>query len=204
MVLKFTARLMRKPRFGDGLMSHSLRFAAILAAALLAGAGSGLAQSGQKPAAPAPAAPPQAPAQPAPSAAHVQAARELVVASGLQRSFANVIPEIMLQLYRNFSVTRPELAKDLKVTLDVQQKEFLGWGQEIIDVAASVYVAVMNEQECKDALNFFNSPIGKKYVEVQPTIFVNVAPVVEQWSNAISARMMERVRTEMKKKGHDM
>jgi hypothetical protein len=110
----------------------------------------------------------------------------------------------MVQLYRNFSVTRPELAKDLKVVLDAQQGEFLGWGKEIVDVAASVYIAVMTEQECKESLTFFNSAVGKKYVEVQPTIFVNVGPVVEQWSTAISARMLERVRAEMKKKGHEM
>jgi len=62
----------------------------------------------------------------------------------------------------------------------------------------------MSEQECKDSLAFFNSAVGKKYVEVQPTIFANVGPVVEQWSTSISARMLERVRVEMKKKGHEM
>ena len=151
-------------------MSLFLR-SAVLAVALLGSVGALQAQ------APAPSQP--APAQAAPSAGHLQAARELVVASGLQRAFANVIPDIMLQLYRNFSVTRPELAKDLKATLDAQQNEFLGWGQEIVDVAARVYVVVMTEQECKDTLAFFNSAVGKKYVEVQPTIFANVGPVVE-------------------------
>jgi uncharacterized protein len=181
------------------MMSMSFR-SAVLAVLLLGSTSALYAQTAQKPA-PAPA--PQA-AQPAPSASHLQAARELVVASGLQRAFANVIPDIMLQLYRNFSVTRPEIAKDLKATLDAQQNEFIGWGQEIVEVAARVYVAVMSEQECKDSLAFFNSAVGKKYVEVQPTIFANVGPVVEQWSTSISARMLERVRVEMKKKGHEM
>lgn len=180
------------------MMSLSLR-SAVVAVALLGGMNTLHAQSAQKPA-PAP----QATPAPAPSASHLQAARELVVASGLQRAFSNVIPEIMGQLYRNFSVTRPELAKDLKATLDAQQNEFMGWGQEIVDVAARVYVVVMTEQECKDALAFFNSAVGKKYVESQPTIFANVGPVVEQWSTTVSARMLERVRAEMKKKGHEM
>ncbi len=167
-------------------MSLSLR-SVVVAIAFVATVTVAAAQTAQKPAA----------------LSHLEAARELVVSSGLKRSFSNVIPDLMVQLYRNFSVTRPELAKDLKAVIEGNQDEFFAWDHEIVDVAANVYVLVMNEQEIKDATAFFKSPIGKKFVEVQPTIFVNVGPVIDQWSKAISARMLERVRVEMKKKGHD-
>ena len=168
-------------------MSVSLR-SVVVALAFVASVTVASAQTAQKPSA---------------TPSHLQAARELVVTSGLQRSFSNIIPDLMVQLYRNFSVTRPELAKDLKAVVEGNQDEFLAWDQEIIDVAANVYVQLMSEQECKDAVAFFKSPIGKKFVEVQPTIFLNVGPVVDQWSKSVSARMLERVRVEMKKKGHD-
>ncbi len=174
-------------------MSKSLAYAAVLALSLVA--------------APAFA---QAPAAPAPTAAatvsasHFAVARELVMASGLSRSFAGVIPEMIVKMNQTYAVSRPDLSKDLRATLESLQAEFNGWSGEIVDIAARVYTAVMTEQECKEALALFQTAAGKKYVEVQPTIFVNVAPVVEQWSKAMSARMLNRVREEMKKKGHDM
>ena len=69
------------------------------------------------------AAPAVAPAAAPPTASpsHLAAARELVVASGLSRAFGGIIPDLMVKINMNFGQTRPELAKDLKATLDQLQ-----------------------------------------------------------------------------------
>ena len=144
------------------------------------------------------------PAPAGPTAAHLAAARHLVVASGLSRAFAGVVPELMGKLNANFGQTRPEIAKDLKATLDALQPELSLYTDEMIDFAGRVYTTTLSEQECKDALAFFNSPIGKKYVDSQPAIFGSLGPAMGDWSKSVSVRMMDRVRAEMKKKGLDL
>ncbi len=155
-------------------------------------------------AAPAPAPAPAPAALPAPAASHLAAARQLVVASGLSRAFGGVVPDMMGKMYSNFSQTRPEVAKDLKTTLDAMQPELSLYTDEMINFAGLVYTTLLSEQECKDALAFFSSPVGKKFVDAQPAIFGNLGPAVGEWSKSVSVRMMERVRAEMKKKGHEL
>ena len=134
---------------------------------------------------------------------HLAAARELVVASGLSRTFAGLIPDLMLQVNGTVTRTRPELAADMKATLEGIEPEFIKLQDEMIDVASHIYSALMSEQECKDAAAFFKTPVGAKYVDVQAPLFANVSPVMEQWGRSLSARIFDRVRTEMKKKGHE-
>ena len=172
-------------------------FAAVLAGPMAAGAQTApLAADSFKPA--------PAAAPPAASASHLAAARDLVVASGLSRAYGGVIPELMVKINMNFSQTRPELATDLKATLDQLQPEFTRYSDSLLDFGARVYTTLLNEQECKDALAFFNSPIGKKYVDSQPAVFANMGPAMNDWSKAVSVQMLERVRAEMKKKGHEL
>ena len=157
-------------------------------------------------------APPQAPGAPTgktipiPNAtpSHLAAARELVAASGLAGTFMQVIPNLMGQIDMNVGGTRPELSQDLKTTLKELAPEFGKWPEEMLERAARIYTAVLTEQECKDALAFFQSPVGRKFIDVQPTVIGNLTPAIQQWTSEVSVRMMDRVREAMAKKGHQM
>jgi hypothetical protein len=133
---------------------------------------------------------------------HFAAARELVAATGLAGSFLQVIPSLMGQINSNVTATRPELIPDMKATLEQLAPEFGKLPEEMFDRAARIYTAVMTEQECKDALVFFKSPIGKKFVDVQPTVIGNINPLIQNFGKEMSQKMFDRVREEMKKKGH--
>ena len=159
-----------------------------------------------RPAAPPAAPPPQGALVPLPQAtpAHLAAARDLVISSGLRRTFVSVIPDLMRQMNGTVTRTRPELMAPMKTTLDALEKEFLGYADELVDPAARVYTALLSEQECKDAAAFFKSPTGTKYIDSQPSIFANLTPMMEAWSKQLSVKIYERTREEMKKKGHDI
>ena len=135
---------------------------------------------------------------------HLAAARELVAASGLASSFLEVIPSLMGQVNLTVTNTRPELIPDMKATLEALAPEFGKYPEDMLNTAARIYPAVMTEQECKDALAFFRTPVGKKFIDVQPTVIGNMNPIIQNWAQQVSAKMMERVREEMKKKGHQI
>ena len=139
-----------------------------------------------------------------PSASHLAAARELVVVSGMSRSFAGVLPTTMQRLTNTFTQTRPELAPDLAAVLVEIKPEFDKRTDQMIDTAAHIFVRLMTEQEVTTAVAFFKSDVGKKYVQVQPIFFNEVINAMQDWQQQMSQDMVARVREEMKKKGHDL
>lgn len=172
---------------------------AFLLAPLVAASGSRAEQA-------APNAPPgqTGPALAAPSPSHLAAARTLVVACGISRSFSIIIPQFMDQIGSSLPQTRPELRHDLNAVLTGLKPEFDKQVDEMIDVAAQIYVKQMSEQDLKSAVAFFESPAGKKYVETQPAVLTEVVTAMQGWQGKISTDMMTRVRAEMKKKGHEL
>jgi len=154
-----------------------------------------------KPAAKAPAA--AAPATAAePSPAELAEARELVVASGMTRSFNAAIPQLIKRLDATYSQTRPDLEPDLHNVLEQLRPEFEKRTDEMVDKAAHIFARLLSEQDIKAAVAFFETPAGKKYVETQPYFFDDVVNAMQNWHDKVEADLLNRLRAEMKKKGH--
>ncbi|ACB94530.1 conserved hypothetical protein [Beijerinckia indica subsp. indica ATCC 9039] len=186
----------RRPHF---LASPFLVFALVVSPLFMGGSGNAAAQQ----AAPLP--PKTAQPAPAPSTSEtgLVMARQLVVASGMSRSFAVIIPQYMDQIATALTQTRPELIRDLNdVMLDLKP-EFDKQADEMIDLAAHIYVRLLTEQDMKTALAFYQSESGRRFVETQPVFLNELLTAMQGWQSKISTDMMTRVRVEMKKKGHD-
>jgi hypothetical protein len=185
--------------------------AVLLAAALPHAAVAQQPQPAQKPAAaPAkPAAKPatpaaQAPATPAgPSASHLALAKEVMLSSGIARSFDSIIPAFGEQI-RQAAVTRPELTKDLDEVLVSLDPEMELQKQSIIDTAARIYASRLTEPELTEIAGFFRSPAGKRYVETQPQVLDSMVQAMQTWTQTVSEYVMVRVRAEMSKRGHQL
>jgi hypothetical protein len=161
----------------------------------------------QQPAAPAPSQPslPQQAGTPGAAIPPSQfaAARALVISSGMSRSFTGAVVDLSQQLVTTVTRTRPDLAADLNIVMQQLAPEFDKQSDVMIDNAARIYASAMTERDLKDLGDFFNSPVGKRYVDFEPLIITNIDQVMSQWSEQTSLGMMDRVREEMKKKGHD-
>ena len=138
-----------------------------------------------------------------PTPAALEAAHTIIVASGLTRSFDTVIPQSFGELERSIVTTRPELKDSLHATLLALLPEFSKTEQELVNNSAAVLAKRMSEQELKDTANFFLSPSGKKYVDVQPATFGEIIALAQAWRDKLSTDVLTRAREEMKKKGVD-
>ena len=149
--------------------------------------------------------PPAAPEAGAePTAAHIEAARQLIIATGISRSFQIIIPELMDQIGGTVTQTRPDLTNDLVATLGALRPEFDKQADEMIDLSARIYAHLLSEEEVRTVLAFFKSEAGNKYVNAQPLFLNELVAGIQAWQQKISVNMMTRVRQEMKKKGHDL
>lgn len=186
-------------------MSRCRPFAAltglILAAALIPQGA--LAQPAPKPGAkPAPA---QTPAAQTPtfSPGHLALAREVMLSSGIARSFDSVVPTFGQQI-KQASITRPELTKDLDEVLKALDPEMELQKQQMIESAARIYAQRLTEPELKEIAAFFRSPAGKRYVETQPQVLDEMVQAMQTWTSDLSEYVMVRVRAEMGKRGHQL
>ncbi|GJE10606.1 MULTISPECIES: DUF2059 domain-containing protein [Methylobacterium] len=184
----------------------SRRLIAALGLALLASPQAASAQA-NKPAPAKPAATPGTAAANTPgetySQSHLALAREVMLSSGIARSFDSVLPSFAEQI-RKQAVTRPELAKDLDEVLASLQPEMELQKQRMIGIAARTYATKFSETELKEIATFFRSPAGKHYVEAQPQLLDEMVQEMQDWTQDVSEYVMVRVRAEMGKRGHQM
>ena len=135
--------------------------------------------------------------------AHIEKARQLILATGISRSFEIIIPEFMDQIGNTLTQARPDLVADMNVVLTDLKPEFDRQSAEMIDQSARIYAMLLSEKEIDAILSFFNSEAGRKYVGAQPLFLNQLVSGMQAWQQKISINMMARVRAEMKKKGHD-
>jgi hypothetical protein len=142
-------------------------------------------------------------AQQQPSASHLAAARDVAVSSGMTRSFDAMSAPLLLQL-QQMNVTRPEIKADLDQVVELLRPEVEQQKQLMIDSAARTFASRMTEAELKDVANFYKSPAGVKYVQMQPAVLDEVVRDLAVWTQRVSEFIMTRAREEMGKRGHQL
>lgn len=151
-----------------------------------------------------PARAPQATGSQQPSPAHLAAARDVVMQSGISKTYDLFYPQLADNLVNSMSRTRPELRNDLIATVKALKPEFDKRDAEMVDATARYFAAAMSEQALKDTAAFFKSEAGKQYVLMQPQVIDQMMAALDVWNRRMSEDIVTRVREEMRKKGHTL
>ena len=64
--------------------------------------------------------------------------------------------------------------------------------------------AGFTEQELKDILAFYKTPLGKKLIVEEPKGVDEATKRVDDWANKFAEEVLAKMRAEMKKKGHNL
>jgi uncharacterized protein len=153
--------------------------------------------SAQQPAAPAPA------TAAIPSSSHLQAARDVVVTSGVTSAFGNIFNEFSANVKANL-VTRPEMLKELDTVLAQLKPEADKRIEDMVNVSARIFANRMSEAELKEVQAFFNSPVGRRYNSIRPQMIDEMFTQLQPWTFRTSDFLFTYTRDEMKKRGHDI
>ncbi len=136
--------------------------------------------------------------------AQIALGRDVVMLSGIHRTFNAFVPSIMQQIFNTVTPTRPEIRKDLEETLKALIPEYEKRTSEMVDHTARLFAASMAEPALKATVDFFKSDAGKAYVEMQPRVIDQMVVAVDEWNRKLTEEILARARVEMKKKGKDM
>jgi hypothetical protein len=137
-----------------------------------------------------------------PSPAALLTAGEIVTATGAMALFTPLIPGVVEQAKNLFLQQDPGLAKDLNEIVAKMRSDLAPRLGELSGQVAKNYAERFTEQELKDLLAFYKSPVGKKLIAEQPKIADASLRYAQDWANKLSDEVVKKMRAELKKKGH--
>jgi hypothetical protein len=174
--------------------------AGLVMALTLAGAPAHAQQPAAKQAAPATPAPGLKPASPAALAA----AKEILAMKNAGAMYASAVPNIVDQTKNALVQSNLNYQKDLNEVAIIVAKNLAGKEQEIGEGMAKIYANEFTEQELKDLVTFYKSPLGQKLLTTEPRAIQFSMSYMNQWGQIFAQTVNEQFRVEMKKRGKEI
>jgi hypothetical protein len=143
-------------------------------------------------------------AQPQPSASHLAVAKELVNIVGATRQFDSIVTGVIVQIASNYLQSNSALAKDLNEIVELLVGEYLPRRDEMQNEVIRLYASRLTEQEIKDVLTFYKSPLGKKMLNESQYVLGESLNRADVWATKFREEVAVRLRAELKKRGHNL
>jgi len=82
------------------------------------------------------------------------------------------------------------------------RKEGAARREELHKEIALGYASAFTEQELKDMIAFYKTPLGKKMIEQEPKAGEDATKRAQVWIDRYAETVIAKMRAEMKKRGH--
>ena len=174
---------------------------ALCAAAALAIAMPGPVGAQQRPPA---AAAPAAPAKTGPSPTAMLLAKEMIDIKGAASAYDPLVNGV-IEYHKNFYLqTNPTLQNDLNQVAQKLSGDLAPRKAEMQQELTRIYAAHFSEQELKDALVFYKTPLGKKLIAEEPKALEESMKAADDWSRQFATEVDAKFRAEMQKRGKNL
>jgi uncharacterized protein len=144
--------------------------------------------------------PPLKPASPAALAA----ANEILAMKNASAMYAQAVPNIVAQTKDALLRENLNYQKDLNEVAVIVAQKLAGRQSEIGEGMAKVYANEFTEQELKDLVVFYKSPLGQKLLSTEPRAIQLSMAYMNKWGQVFAEAVNEQFRIEMKKRGKDI
>jgi hypothetical protein len=145
-----------------------------------------------------------APAQQQPSPAAIAAAKEILTMQHASNYYTNAVPSMVGRIKDMFVENNLNYQNDLNAVAPIIVQRFAGREQEIGEQMARAYAGKFTEQEMKDLVTFYKSPLGQKLISTEPKIIAANTIMMNQWAQTFAETVKNEFRTEMHKRGEDL
>jgi uncharacterized protein len=139
-----------------------------------------------------------------PSAGAILMAKEVVMLKGGLVMFDPLIPGVVETAKNTFLQQNPMLQRDLNEVAAQLRKDLDVRRADLGNEVAKVYATHFSEQELKDIATFYKTPLGRKMVQEEPKALQDSLLAAQTWADALSREVFDRIRDEMKKRGHNL
>jgi hypothetical protein len=133
--------------------------------------------------------------------AALAAAKEILAMKNASAMYASAVPNLVEQTKNTLLQANLNYQKDLNEVALIVAKNLAGREKEIGDGMAQVYANEFTEQELKDLVTFYKSPLGTKLLTSEPRAIQFSMSYMNQWAQNFAAVIDTQFRDEMKKRG---
>ena len=141
-------------------------------------------------------------AQQQPSAAAITLATQLLELKGGISAYDPAIDGVVIQHKGVLLQVNPNLAKDINDVEQLVRKENAARREELHKEIAVGYASAFTEQELKDMIAFYKTPLGKKMIEQEPRAGEESTKRAQIWIDKYAVAVIAKMRAEMRKRGH--
>jgi hypothetical protein len=145
------------------------------------------------------------PQQPPPvkqaSPAAIAAAKEILAMKNASAIYASAVPNIVHKTKDALLQNNLNYQKDLNEVEIIVAQHLAGREKEIGEGMAQVYANEFTEQELKDLVTFYKSPLGQKLILNEPRAISFSMSYMSQWAQNFAEQVNAEFRAEMRKRG---
>jgi hypothetical protein len=135
------------------------------------------------------------------SPAAIAAAKEILAMKSASAMYANAVPNIVQQTKDQLLQSNLNYQKDLNEVAMIVAQKLAGREKEIGDGMAKVYANEFTEQELKDLVTFYKSPLGQKLLAAEPRAIQFSMSYMREWAQQFGEIANGEFRAEMRKRG---
>jgi hypothetical protein len=141
----------------------------------------------------------QTQAQPSPAA--VAAAKEILAMKHASAMYQNAVPNMVERTKETLIASNLNYQKDLNEVAPIVAKNLAGREQEIGEGMAKAFASEFTEQELKQLVTFYKSPLGQKLLTAEPKAIQDSMAFMNQWAQQFAEVVNGEFRSEMRKRG---
>ena len=133
----------------------------------------------------------------------IAAAKEILVLKNASAVYQGAVIATIQNVKNALLQSNINLQKDIEEISLKLARDLGGRESEIGEGMAHIYATNFTEQELKDLLVFYRSPLGKKSLEQEPKSIEASLNFMRNWGEDLAQEINERFRDEVKKRGKD-
>jgi hypothetical protein len=145
-----------------------------------------------------------APAPPKASPAAIAAAKEILQIKNATAMYQGAVPGMVEKTKITLIQQNLNYQKELSEVAPIVAQQLNGRQNEIGEGMAQIYASEFTEQELKDLVTFYKSPLGKKLIDAEPRAIGLSMAFMNSWAQNFSETVMGAFRAEMRKRGKEI
>ena len=145
---------------------------------------------------------PALPQTPSPEA--LAAAREFVVAAKMADQVANTFPLILQQLKPLMTRGNPLAERDFDALMPFVVKAMDKHIEGLLNASALIYARHFTIDEIRQLTTLYRTPVMEKFLQQQPEVLKENMALGQQFGQAVGRDLEDKIREELRKRGHDI
>ncbi|SER44763.1 hypothetical protein SAMN05216548_11911 [Faunimonas pinastri] len=130
--------------------------------------------------------------------AKLELAKQLIKLNGSSREFDVILPNIADQAKTTFIRANPQMQLGIIDVVDKIALSMVDRRAELDDRLAAVWAQSFDQDELQKLVDFYQSPLGKKFSDAQPNVIGTQVRVAQLWAQQISEDMTKQIAAQLK------